>query len=361
MRKTALLGLASILALTTCYLAGNMSGEVAVVTSFAVASATGQAMAGGYSQKLCFKGIAFDTQMTNFAHGIAPDYSSSLAELMAPQCVAPAAVGHYIAFDDDEAFRYIETRRAPGGDMAMIEMPSDSPDFNCKPHALGIGTDVFEYEQVGDAGLTMLRESKIRTLVSRNALSREHRVFKAYEDNVAAEAGLGTWTDAEKDPIAELNQIIIALARNTGMANAISLVLGLDALEQLAKHPLVLARFPGAQMINITEEVLQKLLRFKVNVKTAMIPIALEKTGKAANKQFIAGSKVYALISQPNPSPYDPSAAKTFTTKRGQVQGVGFYEKKPFAEINFVSWSEDIKITGSQCVKRIDVTTGAIA
>src|SRR5438874_1992724 len=44
------------------------------------------------------QGIAFDVQLTSFAHGIAPDFSSALADLMAPQCIAPAAAGQYIAF-----------------------------------------------------------------------------------------------------------------------------------------------------------------------------------------------------------------------------------------------------------------------
>ena len=56
--------------------------------------------------------------------------------------------------------------------MAMIDMPSTAPTFNCDPHALGIATDAFEKERVGDAGLTMLRESKVRTLVARKGSSR---------------------------------------------------------------------------------------------------------------------------------------------------------------------------------------------
>lgn len=307
------------------------------------------------------KGIAYNVQATNFAHGIAPDFTSALAEIMAPQCVQPAAMGQYIKFDDDEAFRYIETRRALGGDMAMIDFPSSSPHFNCVPHALGIGTDVFEKERVGDgAGLTMLRESKIRTLVSRNAISREQRVYAAYAAGTTAEVGMGTWTDKDADPIDELNTIVVGVARNTGNAK-IHLVVALDVLQQLGKHPKVLARFPGAQMINVTGDILAKLLIIPVTVHVGMMPIAFEKTGKAANKQFVGTGKVYALISQANPSPFDPSAAKTFTTTLGQVEGVGFVEKPPFAEVNFMSWSEQILLTGTQCVKRIDASLGAIA
>lgn len=305
------------------------------------------------------KGISFDVQLTNFAHGIAPDLSSSLAEIMAPQCVCPAAAGQYVAFDDDEAFRYIETRRALGGDMAMIDFPTNSPNFNCNPHALGIGTDAFEKERVGEAGLQMLRESKVRTLVSRNGLSREHRVYKAYADGTTPEAGFGAWTDDDKDPIDELNEIVIGLARNTGNPNIV-LVVNIDVLQQLGKHPKVQSRFPGAEIINVTASVIEKLLLIPVTVKVGMMPIALEKTGKAASKSFIGTGKVYALISQKNPSPFDPSAAKTFTTTLGQVQGVGIVEKPPFSEVNFVAWSEHIKLTGTQCVKRIDVTLGAV-
>lgn len=305
------------------------------------------------------KGITFDVQATNYAHGIAPDFTSSLAEIMAPQCVQPAASGQYIQFDDDEAFRYIETRRAMGGDMAMIDFPSTAPHFNCFPHALGIGTDAFEKERVGDAGLKMLRESKIRTLVSRNALSREQRVYNAYANGTTAEAGLGVWTDDDKDPIDELNTIVIAVATNTGNPR-VHLVINLDVLQQLGKHPKVLGRFPGAQIINVTAAVLEKLLLIPVTIHVGMMPIALEKSGKAAVKHFIGTGKVYALLSQPNPSPFDPSAAKTFTTTLGQVDGVGFVEKPPFAEVNYMAWSEDIKLTGTQCVKRIDVSLGAV-
>lgn len=310
---------------------------------------------------LCsIKGIVYDVQLTNFAHGIAPDFTSSLAELMAPQCIAPAAAGQYIAFDDDEAFRYINTRRALGGDMAMIDFPTGSPTFNCEPHALGIATDNFELERVGDAGVAMLREAKTRTLISRNALSREKRVFDAYSAGVVAEGGLGDWTDPDIDPIEELDSIIADLATQTGIAK-IDLILGLPALLQARKHPKVIARFPGAQMVNVNANAIQNLLVMPVTVHVGIMPIITEKTGKAGVKINIVGGKVYALISQKSPSPFDPSAAKTFTTTLGQVKGVGVVQKPPFAEVNFLDWSEDIKITGSKCVKRIDVTTGAIA
>lgn len=305
------------------------------------------------------KGIAYDVQATNYAHGIAPELTSSLAELMAPQCVQPAASGQYIKFDEDELFRYIETRRAIGGDMAMIDFPSTSPTFNCEPHALGIATDQFEKERVGDNGLQMLRESKIRTLVSRNALSREQRVYQAYADGTSAESGLGVWTDDDKDPIDEINSVVTSLALATGIAK-IHLVVALNALQQLGKHPKVLARLPGAQLVNVTASVLEKLLLIPVTVHVGMMPISLEKTGKTASKTFIGSAKIYALISQPNPSPFDPSAAKTFTTRLGQVEGVGFVDKPPFSEINYMAWSEDIKLTGTQCVKRIDVTLGDV-
>lgn len=318
------------------------------------------ALALGGSVCLGIKGIAYDVQLTNFAHGIAPDYTSALAELMAPQCIAPAASGQYIKFDDDEAFRFINTRRAIGGDMAMIDIPSSSPTFNCDPHALGIATDAFELERVGEAGLTMLRESKVRTLVSRNALSREKRVFDAYSGGTTAEAGLGLWTDATVDPIDELDAIISDLATQTGIAK-IDLVVGLPALLQLRKHPLVKARFPGANMINVNASAITNLLLMPVNVHVGIMPIITEKTGKAGTKTNIVGAKVYALITQLNPSPFDPSAAKTFTTNQGQARGVGVVEKPPFSEISYVDWSEDIKITGTACVKRVDVTVGAIA
>lgn len=306
------------------------------------------------------KGFSYDSTATNFAHGIAPDYTRALAEIMAPQCVQPAAAGQFIKFDDDAAFRYLDTRRALGGDMTMIDFPAGAPKFNCDPHAIGIATDAFEKQRVGDAGLPMLREAKIRTLVSRNALSREQRVYQAYADGVAAEDGLGVWASAAVDPIDELNQIVCGVATETGNP-AIHLVIALNVLQQLGKHPKVLARMPGAALITVTAEVIGKMLQVPCTVHVGMMPIVLQKEGKAGTKGVIGAGKVYALLSQSNPSPFDPSAAKTFTTKLGQVDGVGFVDRPPFSEINFMSWSEEIQITGAKCVKRIDATLGAIA
>lgn len=306
------------------------------------------------------KGITYNVQLTNFAHGIAPDYTKALAEIMAPQCVAPAAAGQYIKFDDDQAFRYVNTRRALGGKGARLTIDSTAPTFNCSPHSVEIAIDDFEKEKVGDEGMGMLREAKTRTLVSRNALSREYRVYQAYADGTTAEAGLGTWTNAAKDPIDELNTIVIALALETGRAD-IHLVLAINVLQQLGKHPKVRARFPGSPLINVTADILGKLLLIPVTIHVGLMPISLEKEGKVASKGFIGSAKVYALITQENPSPFDPSAAKTFTTRLGQVEGVNTYIEPPFAEVLYLSWSEDIKLTGTKCVKRIDVAIGDIA
>ncbi len=306
------------------------------------------------------RGLHFNAQLTRYAHGIAPELASALAEIMAPQCAAPAASGQYIKFDDDDAFRIIDTRRAVGGDMALIDLPSTSPRFDCEPHALGIPTDRFEMERVGEAGLELLRQSKVRTLISRNAISREKRVFDAYEAGTTAESGAGLWTDADVDPIDELDAIVSDVATQTGNSK-IHIVIGLPALRQARKHPKVIARFPGAQAVNVNAAALASLLIMPVTLHVGMLPMVTEKVGKAGTKTNIVGSRVYAFITQEQPSPYDPSAAKTFTTTIGQVDGVGFVEKPPFSEINYVAFSEDIKMTGSACVKRIDVATGAIA
>src|SRR4029450_6216893 len=131
------------------------------------------------------------------------------------------------------------------------------------------------------------------------------------EAGTTAEVDLGVWTDDDKDPIAEINAVLVALATQTGIAK-IDLVVGLNALEQIGKHPKVQGRFPGAQLINVTATVLEKMFLIPVKVHVAMIPFVAEKVGKAGNKAIIGGSKIYAIISQKNPSPYDPSAAKTF-------------------------------------------------
>lgn len=304
---------------------------------------------------------AYDSHLTNFAHGLAPDINKGLADIMAPEVEAPSAGGHYKSYDTDDAFRVYDTRRALGGKGRRIEMDATDPRFDCSPHALEIAIDDFEYEKAGAGNENRLKEAKVKTLISVNALSREKRVFDVYEAGTTAEVGAGDWTDPTVDPIDELDAIIADLAIETGRTPT-DLVLGLPALQQARKHPKVMSRFPGIAMLNINAKAIEGLLILPVRVHIGMLSYTSAKPGKkGVAKETIVGSRVYALLNTPSPTEFDPSAAKTFVTRRGSVQGVRLYREEPHADIAELDWSEDIKLTGAMCVKRIDVTTGSIS
>lgn len=304
--------------------------------------------------------VAYNPTLTSYAHGLAPDLTKGLADILAPEVVVPAGMGQYKKFNDEQAFRIYETRRAMGGKGRRIEFEATDPKFDCSPNALEISIDDDERSKAGADNESRLEEAKTKVLVSSAALARESHVLSAYDVGTVAEGGVGVWTSAAVDPIDELDEILADLATQTGMMPS-DLAIGLPAMQQIRKHPKVKARFPGIEILSIGPSQLAALLIFPVRIHVGILSKAINKPGKAGGKANMMGARIYAVVNTPSPTEYDPSAAKTFTTNSGGVRGVKKYREEPHADILLVDWSEEIQITGTACVKRIDVTTGAIA
>lgn len=301
--------------------------------------------------------VAYNPTLTNYAHGLAPDISKGLADILAPEVVVPAGAGQFKAYDDDQAFRIYNTRRAMGGKSRRVEFEAEDPKYDCSPHGLEIAIDDAEKDRAGEDNVPRLEEAKTKVLVCTASLAREKRVLDMFEEGTQAVGGAGDWVDPDVDPIDELDGILADLATQTGQVPT-DVCIGLPALQQLRKHPLVRARFPGAPVVSINAAAITSLLILQVNVHIGVLSATTVKPGKVGNKANMLGARIYALVNSANPTEYDPSAAKTFVTNRGGVRGVKKYRDEPHADILLVDWSEDARITGTKCVKRIDVTTG---
>jgi len=295
--------------------------------------------------------------LTNYAQGFSQDSASALADFIAPRVSTGTASGQYKEFSDKNAFQVYETSRAIGGARKRIEFDASDKYFNCRPHGLEISIDDHERELAGEGDQLGLEEAKVRTLVSAGVNSHEAGVFAKVKAAKAATGGVGVWSDPTKDPIAEMDAQIQAIAVATGvMPNR--MVIGLGAWQVLRNHAKVIARQPGAVLIGTTTaQVSAMLLNPNIEIRVGLLSKDTVKFGKAKNAVEIVGAEVFIFIGSDNPTPYDPSFAKTFETKSGGVDSVKEYRAESnVSDILAVDWSEDVQVVAPVAGRRITLS-----
>lgn len=295
--------------------------------------------------------------LTNYARGLSQDRSSALAEFIAPTVPTGVASGQFKKFDDKNAFQTYDTSRAIGGTAKRIEFDASDPTFNCKPNALEIPIDDHERELAGASDPLGLEQAKVSTLVTSGVLSHEFKVFAIIGAAVTPVAGKGVWSDADVDPVKELDDQIMAIATETGMMPN-RIVFGLGAWNVFRNHAKVLARQPGAALIGVTTEQGAKLLLNPgIEIRVGVLSRDTKKFGAAKNAVNIVGADVYVFYASDTPSTFDPSFAKTFRTAKGGVDSVRSYRDEPSrSDIYALDWSEDTQVVSQACVRRISIS-----
>jgi hypothetical protein len=297
-----------------------------------------------------------NVHLSNYAFGIAQDLRSALAHFIAPQVPTGASAGQFKKFDDKNAFQVYETLRALGGPNKRIQFAATDPFFNCKPRGLEIAIDDHEREKAGDHQ-QQLEEAKTKTLVSTTTLSHENDVLTKVLADVAAVGGKGVWSDADIDPVDELDEQIEAIATATGMMPN-RIVFGLGAWRVFRNHAKVKARQPGADLIGITtEQAARMTLNPGLDVRVGMLSKDTKKFGAAKNAVNLVGAEVLLFFGQDNPTQYDPSFAKTFTPVAGAVDAVMQYrDEGNNSDVFKTNWSDDIQVVSTALARRITLS-----
>ena len=295
--------------------------------------------------------------LTNYAQGHAQDHSSALADFIAPRVPTGTASGQFKKFDDKNAFQTYETERAIGGARKRIEFDAEDAYYNCRPNGLEIAIDDHERELAGEGDQLGLEEAKTRTLVSTGINSHEAKVFASVKAAKAATGGVGVWSNAANDPIAEIDAEIEAIATETGMMPN-RIVIGLGAWKVIRNHAKVIERQPGAAVVGATTSMIsQMLINPGVEIRVGLLSRDTTKFGKAKDAVNIVGGEVFIFIGSDAPTAYDPSFAKTFETKSGGVDSVKMYRAESnVSDMVAVDWSEDVQVTSGVAGRRITLS-----
>ncbi len=302
-------------------------------------------------------------ELTAYAVGIMQDIEPilRLANLFAPTVPTGATAGTYNIFEETQAFKAYNTevtRRAIGGQAQIIQLLTTVGQFLLDPYGLRIPIDNYERDMVGADGMGLLRESKTRTLMVNCALSHLMHVIGLARTAVAAEAGAGDWGNPNIDPIKEINEIIVAIWKATGLLPN-RVVIDFGAWVRLVNNPNTIGKYmPGADLAQVNAPRVQSLL-IAPSAQLEIAESTVLDTGGLANpaatKKGVLSGSVYAFRSSPVPTIYDPSFMKTFGISQQLFTGVYNWVDVPHVEYIENDWTSQTKVISSKLCKRIDV------
>lgn len=301
-------------------------------------------------------------QLTAYAQGYMNDLSQTLelAERLAPTTPVPGSSGQFKQFNDKNSFQVYTTTRALGGDPVRVEFGASDGTYSCAPQALEITIDKEERRQAGEGNALaqqLLDQGKIKALLNLTALSHVNKVVTAVLNNVSAVAGRGDWSNADIDPIEQLDEQIDAVAAVVGSTANIKVDMDLASWRTLRNHPKVKSRVSGVQVGNIVVSQLNSMLSIPVDAMVSSIVKNTAALGQTVSKARVLAGDVLIYYSVPNPTLYDPSAFKTFVSGLSSLTAVRSYmAPNGFYDGHVVDWSEDVKQTSSTAIKRLTIT-----
>lgn len=162
--------------------------------------------------------LTFRQDLTDFGMSIMQDHQELLDEISFFMPTVPVGIlsGRYAEFHEHQHFVRVKTHRAAGGKTAEARWAAKMVSFLLDNDALKIPIDTeIELPLASDGG-TSLERSKLMTLQSQAIISLAATCHGLIQENVAAHATYGNWTDASVDPYAELMKAALLIYQQTG-------------------------------------------------------------------------------------------------------------------------------------------------
>ena len=300
--------------------------------------------------------IGSNPTLKEFAQGAAQDAIQPVADFLAPTVPVATMNGRYKIYTEKNRFHIPETLRAMGGRATELRFEATDGSFNCEPHALDYPVDNLEsLEQEGIENA--LREGAV-SVAEVSALAHEKKVI----DLAMAAAGGGTaktW-NSSADPVADIDAAIISVlkAAKYGSLMGVGVLFGASAWQIFKNASAVRGRFitGGKSLAVPNEDIASQLFLAKPDVKTSFMVYDSAAEGLAASISFVLDSNVLVFARKANPTRRDPSFMKTFRLMNKFMVPGSYVREDGRAEVAKFDWSEDVRVTNSSAVVRLNIS-----
>ena len=304
--------------------------------------------------------ISASPVLREFAQGAAQSAIMPVADFMAPTIEVPTSVGRYKKYTEKDRFRIPSTLRSIGGRATELRFEVSDETFNCEPHALDYPVDNLEKLESEDLE-NALREGAV-AVAEVAALSHEKSVIDAAM--TAAGAGTAKVWGASADPVSDVDAAILDVikAAKYGSLMGVGVLFGASAWCLFKNQDKVRGRFvignggKGGNLAVPTEDNAGQLFVGTPQVRTSYMVFDNAAPGVAEDVKFLLDTTVLVFARRPNPTRRDPSFMKSFRLMGKYMVPSSYMRDDGRVEVAKFDWSEDVRVTNSAAIKRLNVS-----
>lgn len=308
--------------------------------------------------------ISASPVIRQFAQGAAQSATQPVAEFLAPTVEVATSVGKYKQYTEKSRFRIPKTARALGGRATELSFDAADLNYNCSPNALDFPVD--NLEQLEAAGLeNVMREGAV-SVAEVAGLAHEKTVV----DAALAAAGSGTGSQFSSNaiyPVDVIDGYILAVMKvaKYGSLMGVGILWGASAFKIFKNAPNVKNMFVVGQggktatpvgLAMPTVNTVQELFIGNPECRISFMVYDNAAEGIAESIQWVLDASMLIFARKAQPSRRDPSFMKTFRLM-GQWMVPGSYTRDDGrVEVAKMDWSEDVVVTNSAAVVRLNIT-----
>jgi len=298
--------------------------------------------------------------LQDYAFGVAQDLQAilELANALAPIVVTGAKHIKYATFNSDVMYQAPVAKRGLGAKRERIIMQGSATTVDLSTKGLEIGIDDQEWPEMAvgtDGGATkpamILQQAKIMELINLSYLSHVNEVVTVAKAGVTAAAGIGNWSSANVDPIAEIDAQLLNIAR---FRKPNQIIMDVGAWKLIKNNPLVNKRWIASG--GPTLEQFAGVLLIP-DIKIILTPVAINTLGlgnASQSKKGIINNEVWCMYNSPTPSVFDSSFMKTFSVNKELFGGIAEYRDEGSAsQVYYADWHAMPALVSTSLVARI--------
>jgi len=308
--------------------------------------------------------ISASPVIRQFAQGAAQDATQPVADFVAPTVEVATSVGKYKQYTEKSRFRIPNTVRALGGRATELSFDAADQNYNCTPHALDFPVDNLEQLE-GSSLENVMREGAV-AVAEVAGLAHEKTVV----DAALAAAGGGTgsvFSNSGVYPVDVVDTAILAVmkAAKYGSLMGVGMLWGASAFKIFKNAPNVKNLFvvgsggKGAVSVGLampTPGTVQEMFLGSPENRISFMVYDNAAEGVAESIQWVLDASLLIFARKANPTRRDPSFMKTFRLM-GQWMVPGSYMRDDGrVEVAKMDWSEDVVVTNSAAVVRLNIT-----
>jgi hypothetical protein len=306
--------------------------------------------------------IATSPLLTNYAITASQRAIRPVGQFIAPLCEVPDFTFRYKVYTEDNRFKVPSTMRQPGARATRLGFTAQDATAQLEPHALDF--PIPNVDGLSDEALTFSIMEAQSTLADASALALEYEIVTAAK-SAAVSSSLSTtvdFTDPGVDPIAVLDNIILAVKLAAKNGAPVKVLFGTTKFKQFRDNPNVRSRFivsnRGTRARNVgtispTIADVGNLLIFNPDCQCSEMVVDTAAEGLSPNVQFLLDTVVIVFAANDTPNRMDPSFMKTFSRMGGFFKPGNYLTEDQRDQVLKMDWHTMPVVTNTTAVAAV--------